>query len=69
MSDSDHLLERVQDLRTIVPVFTEELASARRQAAPLRVHNTRLLEQVRELQRARRALRRAPRARARERGW
>jgi hypothetical protein len=51
--DRDHLLDRVQSLRTIVPVFAQELACARRQAAQLRVENRQLLEQVRQLQRER----------------
>jgi hypothetical protein len=49
-SDRDHLLDRLQNLRTIVPVFAEELATARRQAARLRLENGRLREQVRRLQ-------------------
>lgn len=47
--DRDHLLERLQRLRTIMPVFAQELAGARRQAAALRVENRRLLEEVRRL--------------------
>ncbi len=49
--DRDHLINRLQHLRTIVPVFAQELASARRQAAQLRVENGRLLAEVRRLQR------------------
>jgi hypothetical protein len=49
-ADRDLLLDRLQDLRGIVPVFARELASARRQAARLRLENGRLLEQVRQLQ-------------------
>ena len=49
--DRDHLIDRLQHLRAIVPVFAQELASARRQAAQLRVENGRLLAEVRRLQR------------------
>jgi hypothetical protein len=49
--DRDHLIDRLQHLRAIVPVFAQELASARRQAAQLRVENGRLLEEVCRLQR------------------
>ena len=54
-ADRARLLARLQNLRTIVPVFAEELASARRQAARLRaarlrLENGRLVEQVRRLQ-------------------
>jgi hypothetical protein len=52
-ADREHLLDRLQSLRTIVPVFAQELASARRQAARLRAENGRLLEQVRRLQKKR----------------
>ena len=51
--DQEHLLDRMQRLRAILPAFAEELASARRQAASLRLENGRLVEQVRELQRQR----------------
>jgi hypothetical protein len=46
----DHLLERLHNLRSILPVFAAELASARRQAAQLRAENRRLSEQLRRLQ-------------------
>ncbi|HTR89872.1 MAG TPA: hypothetical protein VMG62_07155 [Solirubrobacteraceae bacterium] len=49
--EREHLLERLHELRRLVPAFAEELASTRRQAATLRVENRRLLEQVRRLQR------------------
>lgn len=49
--ERERLLDRLQHLRTIVPVFAQELASARRQAAWLRAENSWLLEQVRQLQR------------------
>jgi hypothetical protein len=47
----DHLLDRLQKLRTIVPVSARELASAPPKAAALRLENRRLLERIRELQR------------------
>jgi hypothetical protein len=49
MTDRDHLLERLEHLRGIPPVFAQELASARRQTAALRVENRGLLEEVRRL--------------------
>lgn len=52
-SDRDHLLDRLHNLRAVLPVFAQELVSARRQTARLRVENGRLMEQVRELQRER----------------
>jgi len=54
--ERDHLLDRLQILRAIVPAFAQELATARRQAARLRVENRRLLEEVRELQHTRRRM-------------
>jgi hypothetical protein len=53
MRDREHLIDRLQNLRAIVPVFAQELASARRQASRLRLDNARLAEQVRQLQRER----------------
>jgi hypothetical protein len=49
VSDRDHLLERLHHLRTILPVFAQELASSRRQAAALRVENRGLVDEVRRL--------------------
>jgi hypothetical protein len=70
--DRDQLLDRLKSLRTIVPVFAQELASTRRQTAQLRLENGRLLEQVRQLQRQHIAQghqrRLAPRAKARTPG-
>jgi hypothetical protein len=57
-ADRAHLLDRLQSLRTIVPVFAQELASARRQAAQLRMENGRLREQVRQLQQKRTSINR-----------
>jgi hypothetical protein len=48
-SDRDHLLERLHRLRTILPVFAQELASSRRRAAALRVENRGLVDEVRRL--------------------
>lgn len=45
----DYVLDRLHHLRRILPVFAEELASSRRQAAALRVENRGLLEEVRRL--------------------
>ncbi len=50
-SERDYLLDRLQHLRAILPAFAQELASARRQAARLKLENAGLAEQVRELQR------------------
>lgn len=52
-SDRDHLLDRLQHLRGILPVFAQELASARRQAASLRIENRRLAKEVRRLRQQR----------------
>jgi len=48
--ERDQLLDRLRHLRKILPVFAEEMASARREAARLRVKNSRLLEQVGRLE-------------------
>jgi hypothetical protein len=50
-ADRDHLLDRLQQLRSLVPAFAADSASARRQSAKLRLENRRLLDQVRRLQR------------------
>ncbi len=52
-TDREQLLDRLQNLRSILPVFATELAAARRQAARLRVENAQLVEQVRRLPRQR----------------
>jgi hypothetical protein len=44
-------ISRLEQLRSVVPVFAQEVLSARRQAAFLRAENGWLLEQVRQLQR------------------
>jgi hypothetical protein len=47
--DREQVLDRLAHFRTILPAFAQELASARRQTAQLRVENRRLLEEVRRL--------------------
>lgn len=49
--DREHLFDRLDRLRAILPAFAEELASPCRQAAALRVEHRGLLAQVRRLQR------------------
>lgn len=51
--DREQLLDRLQNLRSILPVFAQEVASARRTAGRLRTENGKLREQVRQLQRQR----------------
>ena len=46
-------IDRLERLRSVVPVFAQELMSARRQAAQLRAENGWLIEQARQLQRSR----------------
>ncbi|MGC2373332.1 MAG: hypothetical protein WA484_05625 [Solirubrobacteraceae bacterium] len=48
-ADRDHLIERLHRLPSILPVFAQELASARRQTAALRIENRGPLEEVRRL--------------------
>lgn len=47
----DEAISRLEALRSVMPVFAQELVSARRQAAWLRAENSWLIEQVRLLQR------------------
>lgn len=51
--DRDALLDRLHQLRTVLPVFAQELADVRRAAAKLRVDNRRLLDEVHRLQKER----------------
>jgi len=51
-AEQDHIRDRLQNLRTVVPVLAEELASARRQTAELRRENDRLVQRIRDLQRS-----------------
>jgi len=48
-------IDRLERLRSVVPVFAQELISARRQAAQLRAENGWLIEQARQMQRERAA--------------
>ena len=47
--DREQMLERLNNLRAILPIFARELANARREAARLRVQNRRLTEQIEKL--------------------
>jgi hypothetical protein len=47
--DREQMLERLNNLRAILPIFARELASARREAARLRVQNRRLTKEIEEL--------------------
>lgn len=51
--DRDALLDRLHQLRTVLPAFAQELADVRRTAAKLRVDNRRLLQEVHRLQKER----------------
>ncbi len=48
--DREQLLERLHELRVLVPAFAQELAGVRRVAARLRRDNKRLLAEVQRLQ-------------------
>jgi hypothetical protein len=43
------LIDRLSSLRRVLPALAQEMASARRQTARLKIDNRRLTEQVREL--------------------
>ncbi len=58
--DREQMLDRLQHLRTILPVFAQELATARRHAAQLRRDNSKLLAEVHRLQRLHSERRTAP---------
>jgi len=49
-SDSGELLDRLQQLRTLLPAFAEEAATARREAARLRSQNATLQGRIAELE-------------------
>ncbi len=51
--DRDALLDRLHQLRAVLPVFAQEVADVRRAAAKLRVNNRRLLDEVHRLQKER----------------
>lgn len=55
--DRGDLLDRLHQLRQVLPAFAADAASARREAAALRLENRRLLDEVRRLQRRNRASR------------
>jgi hypothetical protein len=44
--DREHLLDRLENFRIILPAFAQELASARRQTAALRIENRGLTEEL-----------------------
>jgi len=46
------MLDRLSNLRRVLPALAQEMAVARRQAARLRSDNRRLAEQVRRLRKA-----------------
>jgi hypothetical protein len=47
--EREQLTDRLHSLRRVLPVLAREMATARRQAAHLRLDNRRLADQVREL--------------------
>ena len=49
-SNAGDLIQRIQQLRTILPVFAQETAAARREAARLRSQNATLQHRVAELE-------------------
>jgi phage shock protein A len=49
-ADAAALLERLQKLRNLLPVFAQETAAARREAAQLRLQNTTLQTRIDELE-------------------
>ena len=49
-SDPGELLDRLQKLRTLLPAFAQEAASARREAARLRSQNATLQRRIAELE-------------------
>jgi regulator of replication initiation timing len=51
--DRDALLDRLHQLRKVIPAFAQELADVRRTAAQLRTDNRRLLAEVHRLRRKR----------------
>jgi hypothetical protein len=47
--ERDQLIDRLRSLRRVLPVLAQEMATARRQAARLKIDNRHLTDQVREL--------------------
>ena len=50
--EREQMLDRLSNLRRVLPALAQEMAAARRQAARLRSDNRRLAEQVRQLRKA-----------------
>ena len=50
--EREQMLDRLSNLRRVLPALAQEMAVARRQAARLRSDNRRLSEQVRRLRKA-----------------
>lgn len=48
-TDAGALVDRLQKLRNLLPAFAEEAAAARREAARLRLQNTKLQTRLAEL--------------------
>lgn len=48
--DAGALVDRLQKLRNLLPAFAEETAAARREAARLRLQNTKLQTRLAELE-------------------
>jgi phage shock protein A len=49
-TDAAALLDRLQKLRNLLPAFAQEAAAARREAARLRLENTKLHSRLAELE-------------------
>ncbi len=49
-TDAGELVDRLQKLRKLLPAFAQETASARREAARLRLQNTKLQTRLAELE-------------------
>jgi phage shock protein A len=49
-TDAGALIERLQKLRKLLPAFAQETAAARREAARLRLQNTKLQTRLAELE-------------------
>jgi phage shock protein A len=49
-TDAAALIDRLQKLRNLLPAFAQEAAAARREAARLRLQNTRLQTRLTELE-------------------
>ena len=49
-TDAAALIDRLQNLRNLLPAFAQEAAAARREAARLRLQNTKLQTRLTELE-------------------